>query len=111
MSPVDIRARIVQFTAIAEPVEVPELGTVHIRRITLGELDTIRKETPATKDVPQTVRLLAAFIGDEQGKPVFAPDKPDDVAAINSLPVKAAAEILRQGNKVNAMGEVDAKKE
>jgi hypothetical protein len=53
--------------------------------------------------MPLSIRLLSYFIGDEQGKPVFDIHKADDVAVLQTLPVSAAADLLRAGNKINNM--------
>ena len=106
----DIRARLLQFTSQAVPVETQELGTVHIRRLTLRELDELQQENTAKPKageapMPTTVRLLARFFGDEKGGKVFDLAKPEDREALLSFPVSLAAEVLRAGNRVNKMDE------
>jgi hypothetical protein len=105
----DLKARILQFTT--QPVEHPtkEIGTVYIRRMTLGEVDAMQRDSRvAPKDgevpIPATVRLLARFIGDDKGVPLFDLAKPEDVAALMGFPVALAAELLTAGNTVNRLG-------
>lgn len=106
-----IRDRIVQFTTLPVAHETAELGTVYIRRLTLGEIDAMQAENKVANQAHSApVRLLARFIGDDKGVPVFDLTKTEDAAAIKSLPGAIAAELLRLGNKVNKLaGEDDEK--
>jgi hypothetical protein len=104
----DVRTRILQFTT--QPVEHPteELGTVYIRRLTLGELDKMQADNkaapkPGDVPIPTTVRLLARFLGDEKGAPLFDLDKPEDRDTLLAFPVSLAADLLRVGTKINKM--------
>jgi hypothetical protein len=106
----DIRARLLQFTTKPVEHETKELGTIYLRRLTLGELDTMQKDAQkglkaGEFPLPTTVRLMARFIGDENGAPVFDLAKPEDRDVLLAIPVSLAADILRAGNKVNAMEE------
>ena len=106
----DIRTRIMQFTTQPVEHEVPEFGKVYLRRLTLGELDKIQRENAAVMKageipIPTTVRLLARFVGDETGKPVFSLDKDEDRDALLAFPVGIAADLLRAGNRINNMDE------
>ena len=106
----DIRARLLQFTSQAVSVQTEELGEVFIRRLTLRELDEMQNEgkTPPAKGeiaTPITVRLLARFFGDAQGKQVFDLTNPEDRDALLGFPVALAAEVLRAGNRINKMDE------
>lgn len=105
-----IRDRIMQFTAQPVRHESAELGTVYIRRLTLGELDRLQGEeakqaTVGDRPIPTTVRLLARFVGDEAGKPVFDLSVPADLEALLAWPVGLAAEVLRWGQADNKMDE------
>lgn len=108
----DIRSRIMQFSCQPVPHETKELGTVYIRRLTLGEMRRMQEESkdPAIKEMPLSVRLLSYFIGDDKGQPVFSVHKADDVAVLQTLPVSAASDLLRAGNSVNNMNEEVAAK-
>jgi hypothetical protein len=108
----DLRSRIVQCNTKPIVHENAELGTVHLRRMTLGELDTLQGENEKASKMseadkaknpplPLSVRLLSRFIGDEQGNPEFDLTKPDDVAVLKGLPVAVVADILRAGNRLN----------
>jgi hypothetical protein len=104
----NVRERILQFTTQPVPHETKELGTIYLRRLTLGELDTIQKGDAASKDIPTTVRLMARFMGDEQGKPLFDLANKDDRDLLLAVPVALAADILRAGNRLNNMEEPKA---
>jgi hypothetical protein len=112
----DIRARIIQF--VSKPVEHPteELGIVYIRRVTIGELDEMQQEAqkaqkadPAATPVPMSIRMLARFLGDAQGKPLFSVNNAEDLVTLKAFPVSLVTEVLNTGNKVNKMVEEPAK--
>jgi hypothetical protein len=54
---------------------------------------------------PMTVRLLAKFLGDETGKPLFDIKVEADRLALLDFPVGVAADLLRFGNQVNKLDE------
>jgi len=106
----DLRSRIVQCNTQPVAHENSELGTVYLRRMTLGELNSLQEENEKAKTppangkpavLPLSVRLLSRFIGDESGNPEFDLKKPEDVAVLTGLPVAVVADILRAGNKIN----------
>jgi hypothetical protein len=106
----DIRSRILQFTTQPVAHETAELGTVYLRRLTLGELDKMQADSkvaakPGDVQIPTTVRLLARFIGDETGATVFDLAKTEDRDVLLAFPVALAADILRAGNRINNMEE------
>jgi hypothetical protein len=109
----DIRSRIMQFTSQAVPFKEPEFGDMYLRRLTLGELDRMQEENrkpvvAGERPIPTTVRLLARFIGDDKGLPVFNLEAKADLDCLLAMPVGVAANILRAGNKINNMEEPKA---
>ena len=107
----DIRALLQQCSAKPVETEIEGLGTVFIRRMTLGEADDMNA-TPTKNGAThsQPLRLLARFLGDANGAQVFDLSKPDDLRALQGIPVKVAAKILEAGNAVNVAPKGDAEK-
>jgi hypothetical protein len=119
----DLKARIIQCSA--KPVEFTskELGVVYLRRLTLGELDEMQAANraaeaaavtasakgaaaePVKPKVPQTARLLSHFIGDAEGVRMFSLDNDADVTALLNIPLPIAAELLAEGNRINALAQ------
>ena len=96
-----------------KPVEKEVEGVkVFIRRMSLGEADSINApDQPNVAKQSTSVRLLARFLGDENGVPVFDLSKPDDVKALEAIPAVIAARLLELGNAVNVPPkDEDAKK-
>lgn len=111
----DILNRLLQFTTQPVAHDVPEFGTVHLRRLTLGELDAMQSDSrkpvkDGDRPIPGTVRLLARFLGDDKGAPAFDLDNPAHLNALLAMPVSIAADILRAGNAINNMEEKTAEK-
>src|SRR5262245_918918 len=105
----DIRERLAQVSRAPMMYEVDGIGQVFIRRMTLGEADELNAPVNGAQ-LSSTVRLLARFLGDEQGARIFDLHKPDDVSALRDIPVTVAAKLLELGNKVNAPPKEDAEK-
>lgn len=107
----DLRSRIVQCNTQPVSHDNPELGKVFLRRMTLGELNSLQQENETSKTdktmLPLSVRLLARFIGDETGKPEFDLKNKADTDALLGLPVAVVADILRAGNRLNNLTEVE----
>jgi hypothetical protein len=109
----DLKARIVQ--CVAKPVQHTnsEIGVVYLRRMTLGEMDEMNKanttkQEPGTEPIPTSVRLLARFLGDEKGQPIFDLNNKDDLLTLKAFPVAVAGDLLKAGNKANGMEQVSA---
>jgi len=107
----DIRSRIVQ--CASKPVEHTneELGKVYLRRMTLGEMDEMNKANaakpePGAEPIPTSVRLLARFLGDDKGQPIFDLGNKEDVLTLKSFPVAVASDLLKAGNKANGIEQV-----
>jgi len=83
---------------------------VFIRRMTLGEADELQATAAADAKQSNTIRLLARFLGDENGERVFDLAKGEDVKALKAIPVTVAARLLELGNQVNAPKAKDVEK-
>jgi len=108
-----IRENILALTSA--PVEKEVDGKqVFIRRLTLGEADQINNPDASTAKLSSAVRMLARFLGDEKGTPLFDLAKPEDVSALQAIPAVFASKLVEFGNTVNvpakdAPGELEKK--
>lgn len=75
-------------TAAAPPtaVKVKGWGTLHIRPVTVAEVQEQDEDTADKKDKNRLARAAARVICDEKGKRLFDPENEDDVALIASQP-------------------------
>lgn len=74
------------------PVNVPGWGTVHIRKLTVGEFDEALDES--TKDKNRLARRAALLFCDEAGERIFDPDDPDDIALLARQPLELLRDAL-----------------
>lgn len=75
----------------AEPpraVHIHGLGDVHIREITIGEVDAQIQDTADKKNKRGIARGACRLLCDETGKMLLDPDNPDDVAKMAKLPLR-----------------------
>lgn len=77
-----------QATAAALPVavEVPGWGTVHVRQITVAEVEAQTADTEAKDDKRRLARAAARVICDEGGDRLFDPSSEADLALISEQP-------------------------
>ena len=85
-----------------ETVEVPEVGTVRIRRLSLGDLDELGK---LESGMPWVTALLRRSVVDEEGQPVFGSD-----AEVNATDHLVLAAIRKAAMELNQFNLVEAKK-
>lgn len=111
MSPADVKAAIA--AASAPPphaVEVPGLGTVHVRVLTpfsSAQSRRLLKSFDAEDDL-HTGRVLALVLCDEQGELLYDPANAEDAATLARLPAPMSEAIFnahRQANGVVATAE------
>jgi hypothetical protein len=68
-------------------VAVPKWGTVHVRQLTVAEVDAQAADTAGDKDDKNRIaRGACRVLCDELGQRLFDPDKPDDVALLAAQP-------------------------
>lgn len=68
------------------PVELPGIGPVFVKELTVSEVNTYRDEDEAGVDLGRSLaRILYAS---EAGERLFDPDNPEDVALLNRLPAR-----------------------
>lgn len=81
-------------TAVQKPraVEVPGWGTVHVRKLTVGEFDEALDENP--KDSNRLARRAALLLCDEAGERLFNADDPDDIALLARQPLELLRDAL-----------------
>lgn len=77
-----------QATAAASPIPVPVdgWGTVHVRQITVEEVEQQTADAGAEKDKRRLARAAARVICDEAGARIFDPDSDTDIALISAQP-------------------------
>jgi hypothetical protein len=100
MNKAELRARILA-TANPQPapIEVPGWGTVYIKPLTVGDIESFSADTdPALK----AARSIARVLCDQGGELLFDPTNPEDLFAINRLPLDAISVINAAVDKTNA---------
>lgn len=85
-----------QSTAAEPPVavEVPKWGTVHVRQVTVAEIDAQSSDTDAKDDKNKIARAAARVLCDGDGKRLFDPSNADDVALLASQPWPLLRKVL-----------------
>lgn len=88
-------------TAVQKPraVEVPGWGTVHIRKLTVGEFDEALDES--SKDKNRLARRAALLLCDEAGERLFDPEDSDDVALLARQPLELLRDALIEPDSGN----------
>lgn len=85
-----------QATAAAPPtaVKVKGWGTVHIRALTVSEVEDQSEDTADKQDKNKIARAAARVMCDEGGKRLFDPDSEADVELIAKQPWPLLRKIL-----------------
>lgn len=83
-------------------VTIKGLGTVHIREITIGEIDAQIADTKDKDDKLRMARGATRLLCDEHGKRLLDPVNPEHVAKMAQMP-------LRVLTAINATQEDDEK--
>jgi hypothetical protein len=75
-------------TAAEAPVavEVPKWGTVHVRQITVGEVEDQTADAAAKDDKGRLARAAARVICDEAGNRIFDPADQEHIALLAKQP-------------------------
>ncbi|AMM23164.1 hypothetical protein [Variovorax sp. PAMC 28711] len=106
MNKADLKARILA-TANPKPspIEVDGWGTVYVKPLTVGDIESFNDDTdPKLK----AARSIARVLCDEGGELLFDPQSPEDLFAINRLPLSAISVINGAVEKLNATTEAEA---
>jgi hypothetical protein len=80
----------------AEPprlVKIDGFGEVHVRDITIGELDDQIGDTEGGKDKRRFARGACRILCDPQGIPLLDPDNPDDVDKMMRVKIRVLTAI------------------
>ena len=77
-----------------QAVTIGKWGTVHIRSLTVGEVEAQIAETSDKKDKHALARGAARLLCDETGKRLFDPDNAADVELLSMQPWKLLRELL-----------------
>lgn len=87
-----------QATAAEKPtaVKVKPWGTVHIRSLTVSEVEEQADDTADKKDKNRIARAAARVLCDESGRRLFDPSNEDDVKLIASQPWTLLRKILAE---------------
>src|SRR5260363_278756 len=68
------------------PVELPGIGRVFVKELTVGEVNLYRDEDEAGVNLGRSLARIP--YANEDGERLFDPDNPDDVALLNRLPAR-----------------------
>jgi len=74
-------------------VEIPKLGKVYIREITIGEMDDQIADTADKKNKRGIARGACRLLADENGNRLLDPDNPDHVDRMAKLPIRVLVAI------------------
>ena len=81
------------------PVEMEGLGIVYVKPLTVGDIEALNADTdPALKAARSIARVLCT----EGGELLFDPGSPEDLFAINRLPLNTITLINGAVEKINA---------
>jgi len=88
-------------TVTTGTADIPEWGTVHLRSLTLSELN--RLETAIAKDPAEALAVAVVLgVGDTDGKRVFTDADLGAIRGTGFHVVKAVAEAVVKHNRMNA---------
>lgn len=83
-----------------QPVDVPGLGLVYVRALTVAEVEEQAADVES-QDKHRLARGAARLLCDEHGARLLDPSNPDDVALVAALPWDSLRLILPAANQVN----------
>lgn len=75
------------------PVHIKGLGDVHIREITIGEVDAQIADTEGQKDKRRVARGACRLLADPEGNRLLDPDDAADVDRMAKLPLRVLTAI------------------
>lgn len=91
-----------------KPVTIPGLGAVHIREITIGEIDAQIEDTADKKNKRGVARGACRLLCDPEGNRLLDPENADHVAKMAKLPLRVLVAINKaaelDGAKATAPG-------
>lgn len=92
--------------AVEKPrlVRIKGLGDVHIREITIGEIDAQIEDTADKKNKRGIARSACRLLADESGQRLLDPDNADDVSKMAKMPLR----VLTAINKAAELDEAPA---
>lgn len=82
-------------------VQVPALGTVYVKRLSVAEVEARRDET---ENATPIASLLARAIVDEEGNAVFDPANPDDIGLLRDLEFAEVSPLISAINSSQGIG-------
>jgi hypothetical protein len=95
-----------QATAAAVPVavSVDGWGTVHVRQVTVAEVEQQTADADAQKDKRRLARAAARVLCDEKGRRIFDPDNDADVDLISAQPWDLLRRVLEASQSASDPG-------
>lgn len=87
----DLLAAMTALVATAEtprPVHIKGLGDVHVREITIGEIDAQLADTSDKKNQMRMARGATRLLCDERGERLLDPENDEDVALMARMPLR-----------------------
>jgi hypothetical protein len=76
------------------PVTVKGWGTVHVRALTVAEVEAQADDTSDGRDKNRIARGVARLLCDESGKRLFDPDNAADIGLLASQPWKLLRQVI-----------------
>jgi hypothetical protein len=102
------RAQILAAKPATVPVEVPGLGSILIRPLTVGGLGLFMDKRESLSGIRSLLLLFALSAVDDLGEPLF---DPEDEAGLSAVPFEAVKLVADQVMVINKIGgEGDGKK-
>ncbi len=84
-------------------VDIPGLGEVYIREITIGEIDAQIEDTADKKNKRGIARGACRLLADENGNQLLNPDNPEHVSRMAKMPLR----VLTAVNKASELDKAD----
>lgn len=85
----------------AEPIDVPQIGTVYIPRLSIRDAEAAAKAIKGAERFGNAAALIVAVVQDEAGERVFTDE---DIEAVAALPADVGAAIIAKYEKMNGQG-------
>lgn len=82
------------------PIEINGWGKVHVRSLTVAEVEEQTDDVADKKDKSRIARGAARLLCDETGKRLFDPDNEADVKLLSAQPWKLLRQVINASDKL-----------
>lgn len=86
-------------------VEIEPWGTIYIRPITIGDIDSGAGAEAASVDKMNLARFCCRIMSDETGSRIFDPSVEDDVKLVADLSFERMQKVLDKSKKMSGQGQ------